>query len=89
MLTVTEGAAARLAEILAAENCPTDIAIRFVFDGRDLAMQADNQRPGDATFEHAGRVVLLLDEEVAQLLENQILDLDGGRLVLRATPITP
>ena len=46
-------------------------------------MQPDNARPDDATVEHDGRTILLLDEQVAQLLAEDTLDLDGENLTLR------
>jgi len=89
MLTVTDAAAARLAEFLDAENCPQEIAIRFVVDGQALAMRPDRERPGDTTYAHQGRTVLLLDREMAELLANETLDMDGERLVLRGESESP
>lgn len=84
MLTITETAGAYLAEILKGEELPEDIAIRLVYEEEGLAMEPDNQRPGDTIFEYEGRLVLMLDEHVAQLLADETLDVDGTGLALRS-----
>ena len=83
MLTITEAAGARLAEILDQRDAPDEIAVRLVYDGQNLAMQADSSRPGDETFEHEGRTVLVLDSELSRLLAEQTLDAEGESLLLK------
>ncbi len=85
MLTLTEAAGARLAQILDEERLPVEVAFRFVKEEDGIAMRPDTARPGDATFEHEGRTVLLLDEQVSGLLAAETLvvnDCDG--LTLRS-----
>jgi hypothetical protein len=86
MLTVSDTAGAHLAELLTAANAPAELAVRFVIEKDGLALQLDSERPGDATFQHAERTVLLLDEEVSQLLTEKTLDIhehdDGPHLAL-------
>jgi Fe-S cluster assembly iron-binding protein IscA len=89
MLTVTEAAGGHVGQILSQENFPEEVAIRLVYEGRGIGMQPDNERPGDATFEHDGRVVLLLDEQVSQLLANDTLDVEGAKLTLKASEGSP
>jgi hypothetical protein len=83
MLNVTETASARLAEILSEEGLPEDTAIRLVHEGQGLSMQPDSERPGDATFQHEGRTVLLLDVQVSELLTDDTLDVEDDKLMLR------
>jgi Fe-S cluster assembly iron-binding protein IscA len=83
MLTVTETAGARLAEILRQEQLPDEVAVRLVFEDGRLAMQPDTERSGDTTFEHEGRRILILDQEVARSLANDTLDTDGTGFMLR------
>jgi hypothetical protein len=83
MLTVTEAASARLAEILGQEGLPEDTAIRLVDEGQGIGMQPDSKRPGDATFQHEGRTVLLLGAQISELLSDDTLDVEGARLTLR------
>lgn len=83
MLTLTEAAGARLVEILAQEGLPAEVSIRLLPEGDGIGMQADHERPGDATIEHGGRVVLLLDEQMTQLLNNDTLDVEGAKLAIR------
>jgi Fe-S cluster assembly iron-binding protein IscA len=82
MLTLTEAAGARLVEILAQEGLPAEVSIRLLPEEDGIGMQADHERPGDATIEHDGRVVLLLDEQMAQLLTNDTLDVEGAKLAI-------
>jgi len=83
MLTVTEAASACLAEILKREEVPEGAAVRFVHEEGGLRLQSDDERPGDTTFQHEGRTVLLLDEQVSELLADETLDADGPKLALR------
>jgi hypothetical protein len=82
MLTVTEDAGALLAEILSQEGLSKDVAIRLVYEGEGLAMQADNERPGDDAFKYEGRTVLVVDKQISELLAENTLDADGDRLML-------
>jgi len=86
MLTMTPEAGTYLSGILNERNCPEDVAIRFLCEGQGIAMRLDNAKPEDTSVEHEGRTVLLLDEQVANLLEGQTLDVEksqeGERLFL-------
>jgi len=85
-LTLTDGAAEHLSELLVAAEAPKEVAVRFVRDGQELAMTMDNERPGDATFAHEGRTVLLLDSEISEALAGRTLGIEdseeGARLAL-------
>ena len=85
MLTVTEAAGTLLAQILDQEDLPQEVAIRLVHEGEGVTMQPDSERPGDATFQHEDRTVLLLDEQISQLLTEETLDVDGEKLALRGS----
>lgn len=86
MLTVTEAAGAYLTGILAEANVEDGTAVRFVVQENRLAPYLDNARPQDATFDHDGRTVLVLDEGISQTLANSTLDVKetdtGPQLVL-------
>jgi hypothetical protein len=82
MLTVTESAGALLTQILDQEGLSEDIAIRLVCEDEGLAMQADNERPGDNAFQYQGRTVLVLDKQISELLAENSLDADGDKLML-------
>ena len=83
MLTVTEQAGARLNQLLG----EGESVIRIVQRRRRMRIRRDHARPEDATFAHAGRVVLVLDENIAQRLTARTLDIrqtdTGPRLRLR------
>jgi hypothetical protein len=87
MLNVTKPALDRLSHRLARRKAATDIALRFTRrDGR-WKLGRDQERPGDVTFAHDGRNVLLLDETAAKAMTNMTLDVQntdaGPRLRLR------
>jgi Fe-S cluster assembly iron-binding protein IscA len=89
MLTVTDAAGSHLAQILKQEELPAEIAIRIIVEGGGLALRPDEKQPGDASFEHEGRTVLLLDEQVADLLSSDTLDVEGSGLTIRAGDDAP
>lgn len=84
MMTLTEAAGGFLNDVLANASVSRDTAVRLTVQPNGLASALDKPRPGDATFEHNGRKVLLLDSQAAQTLEGKVLDVhstdDGPRL---------
>jgi hypothetical protein len=87
MLTVTQAAGAHLAQLLFENDASDDVAIRFVLVGQSLTPKLDNVRPDDVTFDHEGKTVLILDEQLSERLADRTLDTtetnDGLRLNLR------
>jgi Fe-S cluster assembly iron-binding protein IscA len=87
MLTVTEAAGGYLSSWLERANATDDTAVRLFVEPKGLAAALDTERPGDTTIEHAGRRVLLLDEEASQALSERTLDVqrtpDGPRLGIK------
>jgi Fe-S cluster assembly iron-binding protein IscA len=78
MLTVTDAAAEHLSGLLDQAEAPEDVAVRFVLSEEGLGLELDNERPGDATFNHETRTVLVVDEMVNALLDNRTLDVESG-----------
>jgi Fe-S cluster assembly iron-binding protein IscA len=84
VLTVTEAARAHLAQLLAQQDVPEDIAVRFVYEeGEGIALQPDSERAGDTAFQHEGQTVLVMDAQVSELLAEDTLDLEGTKLALQ------
>ena len=89
MFTLTEAAGIRLAQKLAKKSAGEDVALRFVRQRKQRcwALRLDKPCPSDATFSHAGRIVLMLDEQSSHRLRNRMLDIrdtdEGPRLRLR------
>ena len=83
MFTFTESAGALLAQMIGQEQLADDVAFRLVSKSEGIYFEQDTVRLGDAKFEHEGRVVLLLDAGMVQMLEDDKLDANGGELVLR------
>ncbi len=90
MLSLTEGAGARLADKLAKKSGGDDVALRFIRQEkrRRWTLRLDRPCSSDATFSHGGHIVLVLDEQSSHLLRNRMLDIretdEGPRLRLRA-----
>jgi hypothetical protein len=86
MLTMTPAAGGYLCDVLERAQAPQETAIRLEIAGNTLKSKLDQARPGDATYDHDGRQVLVLDHRVAQLLEGSTLDVEptsqGGALIL-------
>jgi hypothetical protein len=87
MFTITDAAGEHLSVLLDNANASQDMAIRFVLEDNTLTPKMDNTRPGDTTFEHEDRTVLVLDADVSDTLSEATLDVqptdEGMALVLR------
>ena len=88
MFIVTKPALARLSHRLAKRDAADDVAMRFTRLKGRWKLGPDQTRPGDVTFAHDGRNVLLLDKSAAKAMTNMTLDLaksdTGQRLRLRS-----
>ena len=82
MLIVTEAATALLAQMLDEQNVPDGTAVRFRLEGEGIALEQGAAEPGDTTFEHEGRTVLVLDELAAEVLSGGKLDAESDKLTL-------
>ena len=86
MFILTEAAGGYLTAVLDNANVSEETAIRFVLEGNALTPKLDNARPGDATFDHDGRTILVLDEQVSEVLADSTLDIqateEGPKLIL-------
>jgi Fe-S cluster assembly iron-binding protein IscA len=83
MLTVTMAAAARLARMFEDRRGVGRTAVRLRCSGSQLAFESSAEQPGDVKFLHEGRVILLVDADSARLLEDEVLDAEGLRLMFR------
>ena len=87
MLMVTESAGAHLAKVLVNANAAEEKVVRFVSEEDRLVPKLDTKRPGDMTFDHEGKTVLVLETDIAATLTNRTLDVTdtnaGPRLYLR------
>lgn len=86
MLQVTDAATEHLNKLLGDSGAPDEAAIRVVVEERGLTLRLDNVRPGDSSFEHDGKTVLVLDEQVSQMLDDKTMDIEetgeGPRLAI-------
>jgi hypothetical protein len=87
MLTITAAAGEYLTRTLEKANAPLDTAIRILLKDDDaLQPTLDTTRPGDETFDHGGRKVLLLDARACQYLGDSRLDVrttdEGPKLLI-------
>ena len=89
-MTVTYTAADHMAYTLSEHQVEhqvrDDVVLRIKLTKGDLEMQPDKIRPGDETFDHNGKLVLVLDQQTSQFLGNKTIDLmtddDGSHLTL-------
>ena len=58
---------------------PAGETVRFVFGLRGLEPQPSVVLPGDTTFEHEGRLVVVLDKTMCQMLEDKTLDVEDTK----------
>jgi hypothetical protein len=90
MLSVSKPALDRLSHRLASRKAAADVALRFTRREGGWKLGPDRARPGDVTFAHDGRNVLLLDETTAEAMANMMLEVrktdTGPRLRLRRIP---
>ena len=86
MVTVTYTAAEHVAYTLSEQQVHDDVVLRIKVTKGGVEMQPDKIRPGDETFDHNGKVVLVLDQQTSQLVGNKTIDLmtddDGSQLIL-------
>jgi Fe-S cluster assembly iron-binding protein IscA len=83
MLTITMAAAARLAQMSEDRRGAEQSEVRVRCTGSQVAFESGNEQPGDVKFLHDSRVVLLVDADSARLLEDEVLDAEGPRLVFK------
>ncbi len=75
MLTLSYAASELLDQWLSSDDeAPDDAVIRLVAKDDGIGLVIDTIQPGDATFAHAEKTVLAIDEQVSRLLENKRLD---------------
>ena len=74
MITVTEAAGAYLNNLLEEVRAPGEAAIRMVVQGKDVSLRLDSERPGDASVDHKGRTILVLDNGASSALASKKLD---------------
>ncbi len=78
MLTVSYTAGEHLDLMLAAaaeaDDIPDDAVIRLALEVEGFSLGIDIVRPGDTTFDHGGKVVLVIDEQASELLADRNLD---------------
>ena len=76
MLTLSYAASEHLALKLAQDEAPDGAVIRLVANDGGFRLAIDTVQPGDATFDHAEKIVLAIDEQISGLLANKKLDVD-------------
>ncbi len=86
MVTLTYTAGEHMAYMLSEHQARDEVVLRMKLTKGGVEMQPDKIRPGDETFSHNGKVVLVLDQQTSQWLDNKTLDLmtddDGSYLLL-------
>ncbi len=76
MLNASDAACAFISEMLTSSEAPDDDAVRLVIEEDQLSMKLDEEKPGDETFLHEGKTILLVDAEMSQVLDGKMLDVE-------------
>ncbi len=74
MFKVSDAATLRLAEELERLKVPDEKVVRFCVDTAGLHLRLSYVRDGDTEFAHAGRTVLVVDDDLAQRLTSRTLE---------------
>ncbi len=87
MFSMTEAAGAHLAGILERDEAREDVFVRLEEEEGGLTLRLGPAHPGDSTFAHEGRTVLVIHDELCQELADSTLDVEdtneGPQLRLR------
>ncbi len=87
MFSMTEAAGAHVAGLLERNEASEDAVLRLEREEGQLTLRQGHAHPGDSTFAHEGRNVLVLHDELCQELADSALDVEdtdeGPRLYLR------
>ncbi len=76
MLNASDAACAFISEMLTSSEAPDESAVRIAIEEDQLSMKLDEEKPGDETFLHEGKTVLLVDAEMSQVLDGKMLDVE-------------
>ncbi|MCH7689033.1 MAG: hypothetical protein IH899_20550 [Planctomycetes bacterium] len=86
MFTVSHAASELLAQMLSNDESSDDAVFRLVVKNDEIGLEIDTVQPGDSTFTHDERIVLVIDEEVSESVADITLDAlvegDSSDLVL-------
>ena len=86
MLVVSDSVTTYFSDWLREVDAPESACVRLILQRDGVEIAVDEVRPGDTCFESGDRTVLVLDSQVATLLENKSLDIresdDGPQLAL-------
>ena len=86
MFTVSHAASELLAQMLSNDESSDDAVFRLVVKNDEIGLEIDTVQPGDSTFTHDERIVLVIDEEVSESVADITLDAlvegDSSELVL-------
>jgi Fe-S cluster assembly iron-binding protein IscA len=86
MVTVTYNACEHMAYSLCENQVPDDLALRIKLAKGGVEIEPDKIRPDDETFDHNGKIVLVLDQPTLEFLDGKTIDVstddDGLSLIL-------
>lgn len=87
MLAMTENAGEFLTQMLTEAEASEDVCVRIASKEGQLVLKFDKQGPDDAAYSHEGRTVLVVEEALAQDLQERQIAVEekesGAHLVLK------
>jgi Fe-S cluster assembly iron-binding protein IscA len=79
MLQLTPAAAKHLEDLLASKGVPAQASIRIVRGpSGELQLRSYLPKSDDVGIEHQGKMILILDKEMSDLLNSRVLDVVPG-----------
>ena len=76
MLNASDAACAFISELLTSSEASDESAVRIAIEENQLSMKLDEEKPGDETFLHEGKTILLVDAEISQVLDGKTLEFE-------------
>ena len=76
MLGITEAAGAYLSQVLSSRDASRASCIRLVLIGSILRLEIDKAKRGDIKYSHNGKVVLVVDQKLADALDGRTIDIE-------------
>jgi Fe-S cluster assembly iron-binding protein IscA len=78
MFKITKRAARQLKTALSKAEDPEGTCFRIGVADSQVKLVVDQERPGDTTIEHEGKILVVIDPAAGNVLSNRKLDFDDG-----------
>lgn len=87
-MNVSQSACTMLSKLLTEAQAPDGVVARIIPSGEGLSLTMDEVQTDDATFDHGGKPVLAIAQNVVEIIDDKTLDVvstaEGPQLTLVA-----